>query len=408
MIWWVTAVTPSTGDMGIGMRSTPSFRESPGFIALPAKQPAHDSTHATEPVLHIPLSLHALAREVAGRLPKEPAVTAVLEWEPLESQCQFRLSQYELGDLGAFLLESESAGTGTTIRVIGVPGPDDNEQGTRHSPAGSYERRRQYLAWITQDLFKSISANPLSRQSLPAHLAGNPRQVPGQPLRTVTAVIRAPFEEVTNYISCQISTLLIDGLDDLDTSLGRLRLSVGMTSRQSGTASIRFEVAGYLIERADGWSPCRRLRTGQLLCLELRALGTNLTWVDGSFQQPQFHQENPGIDPADSAYLDGLGYVATVDLAFEELFSEVAKLGESRGIAQPSPGVSLRETRSPYPENEWAKDQVHLQGRRPATVYREWLARRSRLIGQGLRHELSDPWDSFKKLIRPPRDTPRS
>ncbi len=386
------------------MRSTPSFTVTPGYPTLPAKWPAHDSVHAAESVLHIPLSLHALAQEVACRLPKEPVVTAVLKWEPLESQCQFRLSQHELGALGAILLETQPAGAGTTIRVIGVPRADD-EQEAGHSPAGSYERRRRYLAWITQGLFESISANPLAGQSPPAHLAGN-GQAPGQPLRTISAVIRAPFEETTNYVSSQISAFLIDSLDDLDTSLGRLRLSLGMTSGRSGTASIRFEVAGHLTERADGWSPGRRLRTGRLLCLELRALGSNLTWVHGSFQQPRFHRENPGIDPADSAYLDGLGYVATLDLAFDGLCSELGSLGESRGIAQPSPGNSPREARSPYPENEWAKDQVHLRGRRPANVYREWLARRSRLVAQGLRHDLADPWDSFKKLIRPPRDSP--
>ncbi len=387
------------------MRNTPSFTESPGYPTLPGKWPLQDSTHAAQPVLHIPLSLHALAQQVAGRLPREPVVTAVLKWKPLESQCQFRLSQHELGDLGTILLETQPSGVGTTIRVVGIPLADD-EQDTMHSPAGSYERRRRYLAWITQDLFESISANPLARQSPPSQLAGN-RQAPGRPLRTISAFIRAPFEETTNYISVQISELLNNSLDDLDTSLGRLRLFLGMTSCRSRAASIRFEVAGHLIERVDGWVPGRRLRTGQLLCLELRALGSNLTWVHGSFQQPRFHQENPGIDPADSAYLDGLGYVATLDLAFDGLCSELGSLGESRGIAQPSPGDSPREARSPYPENEWAKDQVLLRGRRPAKVYREWFARRSGLVAQGLRHDLADPWDSFKKLIRPPRDSPR-
>jgi hypothetical protein len=143
------------------------------------------------------------------------------------------------------------------------------------------------------------------------------------------------------------------------------------------------------------------------LCLELRTLGSNITFVEGSSRQPRFLQENPSIGTGANAYLDSLGYIAMVDLAFEDLFTVLETLGESRGIGPPSPRGSLRETRSPYPENEWAKDQVHGRGRRRAKVYREWLARRSELVAQGLRVELADPWDSFKKLLRTSRESSR-
>ncbi len=182
---------------------------------------------------------------------------------------------------------------------------------------------------------------------------------------------------------------------------------MGMILAPSGPGSIRFEVGGHLVERADGWCPGRSLRTGSLLCLELRALASNITLVEGSFRQPRFLQENPSIDPGANAYIDTLGYIALVDLAFEELLSDLEKLGESRGMGLPSPGVSPRDSRSPYPENEWAKEEVHGRGRRPAKVYREWLARRSILVAQGFRHELADPWDSFKKLLRTSRDSSR-
>lgn len=403
MIWWVTVVTPSTGDMGIGMRSAPSFRENEGSPLRLVTQPANDPIGATGPILHTPLSLVALAREIADRLPGEPVVSAVLEWQPIESQCRFRLSQYELGDLGAFLLEADSAGPGTTVRVIGAPCPCGGQQATWRSLTSSYERRSRYLTWITEDLFESLSANPLSQSSPTVAIAGTRRHAPGRLTRTITEVMRSPFEEATSYISGRLSSLLIDDLDDLDTSLGRLRLSMAMTCGRSRTASTRFEVAGSLTERADGWGPGRRLRTGKLLCLELRSLGSSLTWIQGSFQQPRLHQENPQIDPAATTYLVDHGYIATVDLAFEELFTELANSGESRGIMLLPQGSSPRGPRSPYPENEWAKEQVHLQGRRPATVYREWLTWRSKLAAEGLRHELADPWDSFKKLIRPPR-----
>jgi hypothetical protein len=121
--------------------------------------------------------------------------------------------------------------------------------------------------------------------------------------------------------------LLAGGLEDLDTSLRRVNLSMGMSLAPSGAGSIRFEVTGYLIERADGWCPGRRLRTGPLLCLELRTLGSNIIFVEGSCRQPRFLRENPSIGPGANTYLDSLGYIAMVDLAFEELFTGLETLG---------------------------------------------------------------------------------
>lgn len=407
MVWWTSGVNPPAGGMGIGMRSFPFLSPGTRRPPLPAEWPAVDSAHDVGLVFHVPLSLHTLAQQVAGCLPKEPIVTAVLKWDPLNARCLFRLSQCELGDLGTIWLENQPSGAKTTVRVTGIPEPAHHEQDARAQSASLNERHRRYLVWILRSLLVSLSANPLVRSFLPENITRQYLSAEGEPIHSLSAVIRTPFEEVANFISSEIGALLAGGLEDLDTPLGRVNLSMGMGFAPSGAGSIRFEVTGHLVERADGWCPGRRLRTGPLLCLELRTLGLNLTFVEGSSTQPQFLQENPSIGPGANAYLDSLGYIAMVDLAFEELFTNLKTLGESRGIGPPSPRGSLRETRSPYPENEWAKYQVHAQRRRPATVYREWLARRSRLVAQGLRHELADPWDSFKKLIRSPRDSSR-
>ena len=50
------------------------------------------------------------------------------------------------------------------------------------------------------------------------------------------------------------------------------------------------------------------------------------------------------------------------------------------------------------PDDDWAYQQVRELGRKPAEVYPEWLNR----IGKRAK-ELADPYDSFKKAIKPSR-----
>ena len=400
MVWWARGVNPPAGGMGIGMRSFPFLSPGTRRPPLPAEWPAVDSAHDVGLVFHVPLSLHALAQQVAACLPKEPIVTAVLKWDPLNARCIFRLSQFELGDVGTIWLENQPSGGRTTVRITGIPEPAHHEQDACAQSASLRERRPRYLVWVLRSLLVSLSANPLVRSFLPENITRQHLLAAGEPIRSLRVVIRTPFEEVTSFISSEIGALLAEGLEDLDTSLGRVNLSMGMSLAPSGAGSIRFELAGHLVERADGWCPGRRLRTGPLLCLELRTLGSNITFVEGSCRQPQFLQENPSIDPVANAYLDSLGYIAMVDLALEELLSSLKAYSEESPIPLSYPKSTLSDGRPRLPENEWAREQVHRDGRPPAEVYREWIERRIELARQGVRPELADPWQSFKQLLR--------
>lgn len=62
-----------------------------------------------------------------------------------------------------------------------------------------------------------------------------------------------------------------------------------------------------------------------------------------------------------------------------------------------SGGKSARKGGRPSdPDNDWAREQVHTLGRPPSDVYPEWLER----IGDRAK-TLDDPYDSFKKVIKP-------
>jgi hypothetical protein len=53
--------------------------------------------------------------------------------------------------------------------------------------------------------------------------------------------------------------------------------------------------------------------------------------------------------------------------------------------------------RKRHPENDWASEQVHLKGCDKKEVFSEWERRRK----EAGRPDLAEPWDSFKKAIKP-------
>jgi hypothetical protein len=119
------------------------------------------------------------------------------------------------------------------------------------------------------------------------------------------------------------------------------------------------------------------------LRISLEALAESRTWVTVECSEEDFR-------PAARAVLQ----------VFAERYPEAKRAIESQIEAEPAGQTDGRRNpragRRRYKTDEWARQQVHCLDRQPAEVYDEWLGQ----IPAERRKRLSDPRDSFQKILR--------